>query len=76
MKNQRGILFVKNKQLLNTWLLVYCLQVLNFKKLFNKYLRIPKKLSPEAQQLLNNMLNNESLKRFQINQILNHHWIK
>jgi hypothetical protein len=54
MKNQRGILFVKNKQLLNTWLLGYCLQVLNFKKLFNKYLRIPKKLSPEAQQLLNN----------------------
>jgi serine/threonine protein kinase len=38
--------------------------------------RIPKKLSPEAQDLLKNTLNNEPLKRFKINQILNHPWIK
>jgi hypothetical protein len=32
-------LFMKNiNKLLNAWLLGYCLQVLNFKKLFNKYL--------------------------------------
>jgi len=42
----------------------------------NLILRIPKKLSPEAQDLLKNMLNSEPLKRFKINQILNHPWIK
>ncbi len=38
--------------------------------------RIPKKLSPEAQDLLKNILNSEPLKRFKINQILNNPWIK
>jgi serine/threonine-protein kinase GIN4 len=42
----------------------------------NFLLRIPKKLSPEAQHLLKNMLNSHPLRRLKTNQILKHPFLR
>jgi serine/threonine protein kinase len=70
---------IYNLRIVLFFLLTYDFDAVFYEKISfprNFLLRIPKKLSPEAQHLLKNMLNSHSLRRLKTNQILKHPFLR